>query len=102
MSNSGQIDVGYVAKLARLELDEDSRKHLQNDLEEILGYIEQLDELDVSGIEPTAHAVPLYNVMREDVAKESFDRDVMLKNAPGTVDEELVKVPQVLPGEGMS
>lgn len=102
MSNESQIDVGYVAKLARLELDEASEKQLQQDLEEILDYIEELRELDVEGIEPTAHALPIYNVMREDVAKESFDRDVMLKNAPGTVDDELLKVPQVLPGEGMS
>ena len=102
MDNNSQIDVGYVAKLARLELDEADVKHLQSDLEEILGYIEQLNELDVTDIEPTAHAVPLYNVMRDDVAKESFDREEMLKNAPGTVDDELLKVPQVLPGEGMS
>ena len=102
MSNKSQIDVGYVAKLARLELDDATTKQLQGDLEEILSYIEELSELNVDGIEPTAHALPLYNVMREDVAKESFDRDVMLKNAPGTVDDELLKVPQVLPGEGMA
>ncbi|UDQ97238.1 Asp-tRNA(Asn)/Glu-tRNA(Gln) amidotransferase subunit GatC [Lentisphaerota bacterium WC36G] len=102
MSNTSQIDVGYVAKLARLELDDASKDKLQHDLEEILAYIEELGELDVDGIEPTAHALPIYNVMREDVSKPSFEREVMLKNAPGTVDDELLKVPQVLPGEGMS
>jgi aspartyl-tRNA(Asn)/glutamyl-tRNA(Gln) amidotransferase subunit C len=68
----------------------------------ILAYIEQLEELDVSGIEPTAHATLLTNVVREDVAGESFPRETMLANAPADVNEELIKVGQVLPGEGMS
>ena len=102
MSNNGHIDVGYVAGLARLELDTETKVRLQKDMEEILAYIEQLEELDVSGIEPTAHATLLTNVIREDVAEESFPRDVMLANAPAKVDEELIRVAQVLPGEGMS
>lgn len=102
MSDNGHIDVGYVAGLARLELDPDKKEKLQKDMEEILAYIEQLEELDVSGIEPTAHAALLTNIVREDVAGESFPRDVMLANAPAEVDEELIKVAQVLPGEGMS
>jgi len=99
MSSKTEIDVGYVAKLARLELDESTRERLQHDLERILVYIEQLNGLDVSGIEPTAHAVPLTNVWREDTAGVSFDRGLMLKNAPAVIDGELLKVPKVLPGE---
>ena len=102
MSDNGQIDVGYVAGLARLELDPETKVKLQKDMEGILAYIEQLEELDVSGIEPTAHATLLTNVVREDVAGESFSRAVMLANAPAEVNEELIKVAQVLPGEGMS
>ncbi len=102
MSGKVDIDVGYVAQLARLELDDETRARLQHDLEDILGYIEQLDELDVSDIEPTAHAAALTNVWREDSAGETFDRDVMLKNAPAVIDDELIKVPKVLPGEEMS
>ena len=102
MSDHGQIDVGYVAGLARLELDPEKKAGLQKDMEEILAYIEQLEELDVSGIEPTAHAALLTNVVRKDVAGESFPRATMLANAPAEVDEELIKVAQVLPGEGMS
>jgi aspartyl-tRNA(Asn)/glutamyl-tRNA(Gln) amidotransferase subunit C len=102
MSDNSHIDVGYVASLARLEIDPEKKVKLQKDMEEILAYIEQLEELDVSGIEPTAHAALLTNVVREDVAGESFPRDVMLANAPAEVDEELIKVAQVLPGEGMS
>jgi len=102
MSDHGHIDVGYVAGLARLKLDPETKVKLQKDMEGILAYIEQLEELDVSGIEPTAHAALLTDVVREDVAEESFPRDVMLANAPAKVDEELIKVAQVLPGEGMS
>ena len=102
MSDNGQIDVGYVAGLARLELDPETKVKLQKDMEGILAYIEQLEELDVSGIEPTAHATLLTNVVREDVAGESFPRETMLANAPAEIDDKLIKVAQVLPGEGMS
>jgi len=102
MSDNGHIDVGYVASLARLEIAPEKKARLQKDMDGILAYIEQLEELDVSGIEPTAHAALLTNVVRKDVSGESFPRDVMLANAPAEVDEELIKVAQVLPGEGMS
>ena len=102
MSNNGKIDVAYIAGLARLELDPETQACLQKDMEDILAYIEQLEELDVSGIEPTAHATVLTNVVREDVAEESFPRATMLANAPADVDDKLIKVAQVLPGEGMS
>ena len=102
MSNNGHIDVAYVAGLARLEIKPEDQARLQKDMDGILAYIEQLEELDVSDIEPTAHATLLTNVVREDVAGESFPRETMLANAPADVDEELIKVAQVLPGEGMS
>jgi aspartyl-tRNA(Asn)/glutamyl-tRNA(Gln) amidotransferase subunit C len=102
MSNNGHIDVAYVAGLARLEIKPEDQARLQKDMDGILAYIEQLEELDVSGIEPTAHATLLTNVVREDVAGESFPRETMLANAPADVNEELIKVGQVLPGEGMS
>lgn len=96
------IDVGYVAELARLDLDAAAKERLQKEMESILGYIEQLQELDVTGIEPTAHAVHMANVWREDVTGKTFPREKMLENAPATVNGELIKVPQVLPGEEMS
>ena len=95
-----EIDIRYVAELARLELNSSDAEKLQRELGQIVNYIAELGELDVSGVEPTAHASLLTNVVREDVRRESFPREVMLKNAPGVVDENLVKVPQVLPGEG--
>jgi aspartyl-tRNA(Asn)/glutamyl-tRNA(Gln) amidotransferase subunit C len=96
MSDKNQFDVAKIALLARLDLTKEEEESLHKDMEGIVGYIDMLSELDVEGVEPTAHAVPLTNVCRDDVAKESFSRDAMLANAPDTVDEELIKVHQVL------
>ncbi len=93
------IDVEKVATLARLDISDANKAKLQKDMVGILEYVEQLQELDVEGIEPTAHAAQLRNVMRDDVSQPSFEREVMLSNAPLTVDDELVRVPQVLPSE---
>lgn len=104
MSNNSNavIDVKYVAELARIELSAEAVDKLQRDMQNIVAYIEQLSELDVSGIEPTAHAAALTNVVRRDEAKTSFPRETMLANAPAVLDGETVKVPQVLPGEGIN
>jgi len=96
MSNENKFDVHKIAALARLELTEAEEKVLQNDLQNIVGYIDQMSELDVADIEPTAHAVPLINVYREDVAGKSFEKDLMLKNAPSLIDDELIQVHQVV------
>ena len=95
-----EIDIDYVAKLARLEIAPEKSEKLRGELADIVNYINKLSELDVSGIEPTAHAIDVVNVWREDVAEESFPRETMLANAPDQVDGILIKVPQVLPGEG--
>ncbi len=95
-----RIDIEHVAALARLELSEEQIPKLQKDLESIVGYIASLSELDLDGVEPTAHAVTLTNVWREDVVEPSFDRDQMLANAPALLDGDLIRLPQVLPGEG--
>lgn len=103
MSNkSNAIDVKYVAELARIDLAENSIEKLQNDMQNIVGYIEQLSELDVSNIEPTFHAVQLSNVVRSDKVEPSYPRETMLANAPAVLNGEMIKVPQVLPGEGMN
>ena len=62
--------------------------------------VASLSELDLAGVEPTAHAAVLTNVWREDAAEPSYDRDRMLANAPALIDGDLIRVPQVLPGEG--
>ena len=96
------IDVAHIAALVRLEIPPEAAGKLSREMESIVGYVEMLSELDVSGIEPTAHAVPRSNVIREDAVRDSFPREAMLANAPATVDQELVKVPQVLAEEGMA
>ena len=100
--NSGGIDVRKVAELARLNLKDELADRLQTEMAAIVGYVEMLNELDVTGIEPTAHAVDRVNVTADDTAGTPFTREQMLANAPETVNGELVKVPQVLPGEGMA
>ena len=79
---SVEIDVKYVAHLARLALTPDEEKKLTSQLGNILGYIDKLKELDVAGIEPTAHAVPMVNVTRPDEIRPSLPHDDALRNAP--------------------
>jgi len=75
-----QID--YVAHLARIELTEAERDLFGAQLASILAYFAKLDELDTSGVEPTAQAMGLSNVFREDVERPSTPRDAILANAP--------------------
>ena len=79
---SAEIDVKYVAHLARLALTPEEEKQLGAQLGSILGYIEKLRELDVTDVEPTAHAVPLVNVTRPDEIRPSLSPEDALRNAP--------------------
>ncbi len=96
------IDIKYVAELARLELSEEQFGRIARDMAGIVGYIATLSEVDVSGVEPTAHAAALTNVWREDAAGVPYEREAMLANAPALLNGETIRVPQVLPGEGMN
>ena len=77
-----EIDVKYVAHLARLALTPDEEKKLGAQLGNILGYIENLRQLDVSNVEPTAHAVPMVNVTRADEIQPSLPHAEAMRNAP--------------------
>lgn len=77
-----EIDVDYVAHLARVHLSPEESKKLSAQLAQVLGYVEKLKELDVSHVEPTAHAVPLTNVTRPDEARPSLPTEDALRNAP--------------------
>ena len=79
---AAEIDVKYVAHLARIALTLDEETKLAAQLGGILGYIEKLRELDITGVEPTAHAVPLVNVTRADEVRPSLPHDEALRNAP--------------------
>ena len=96
---SSEIDIKYVADLARLDLSAEQAEKLQSELARVVEYIAELGEVNVEGVEPTAHAAQLTNVWREDEVKASFPREVMLANAPGIVHGDLIKVPRVLPSE---
>jgi aspartyl-tRNA(Asn)/glutamyl-tRNA(Gln) amidotransferase subunit C len=77
-----EIDVRYVAHLARLSLSPDEEQKIGAQLGNILGYIEKLKQVDVSGVEPTAHAFPLVNVTRPDEVLPSISNEEALRNAP--------------------
>ena len=77
-----EMDLSRVVKLARIELTPEEERRLAPQLSEVLKYIEKLNELDVSGVEPTAHATPLSNVMREDEPRDSLSQEDALRNAP--------------------
>jgi aspartyl-tRNA(Asn)/glutamyl-tRNA(Gln) amidotransferase subunit C len=76
------FDIKYIAHLARLSLTAEEEQKLSAQLSSILGYIEKLKEVDVSGVEPTAHAFPLVNVTRPDEIKPSLSNEDALRNAP--------------------
>ena len=76
------FNIQYVANLARVALTPDEEQRLGQQLTNILGYIEKLKEVDVSQVEPTAHAFPLVNVMRPDVVTGSLPHDEAMQNAP--------------------
>ena len=79
---ASDFDIKYVAHLARLSLSPAEEEQFGAQLAGILGYIEKLKQLDVSGIEPTAHAVPLVNVFRPDLVQPSLSNEEALPNAP--------------------
>lgn len=76
------LDVRYTAELARINLSEQEIATFQSQLDHIIRYVEKLKEVDVSGVEPTAHAIPVYNVFRADVPRDWFDAKAALANAP--------------------
>jgi aspartyl-tRNA(Asn)/glutamyl-tRNA(Gln) amidotransferase subunit C len=90
--------VRNIAKLSRLTVDEEHLTRLTAQLESILHYVAKVGEADVAGVEPMAHALPLHNVLRDDVAGPSLPREKVLENAPET-DGPFFKVPKVIGGD---
>lgn len=75
-------EVLHVARLARLELTPDEAKQMQGQMDAILGYIDELDELDLSDVPPTFHSIPMNAPLRADVPTRSLDRSEVLAEAP--------------------
>ncbi|MGA2220837.1 MAG: Asp-tRNA(Asn)/Glu-tRNA(Gln) amidotransferase subunit GatC [Verrucomicrobiia bacterium] len=90
-----EMDVSYVAYLARLELSATEKQKISAQLKDILSYVAKLNELDVSKVEPTAHATPLTNVLRKDEVRPSVERGRILKNAPDNA-RDLFIVPKIV------
>ena len=90
-----KMDIEKVARLARIEISREEMETFGRQLDQILTYMEQLNRLDTEGVEPTSHAIPLYNAFREDQARPSFRREDVLGIAP---EEELkhFKVPRII------
>lgn len=95
MTNISTSDIQHLASLSSLALADDEVDGLRQDLENIIGYIDQLGELDTSGVEPTYQVTGLENVWREDEVKPGISRDELLNLAPEKQNSQ-VKVPQVL------
>jgi aspartyl-tRNA(Asn)/glutamyl-tRNA(Gln) amidotransferase subunit C len=88
-------DVRHVARLARLSLSDEELERMREQLDAILAYIDKLRELDVEGVEPTSHAVPLVNVMRDDEITPVLSQEAALANAPDRAGE-LFRVPRII------
>jgi len=88
-------EVEHVAVLARLALKDDELDRFTGEMDQILGYVEKLNELDTEGIIPTAHAVPVENAFRDDVVRPSIGIDKALQNAPDPADD-CFRVPKVI------
>lgn len=95
MANSPEINIDYVAKLARIELTSEEKEKYSQQLGQILGYFQKLSEIDVSDVEPSAHAHAIYNVWREDVEGTPMNVDDALMNAPAKRDNQIV-VPKIV------
>lgn len=89
-------DVRYVAGLAKIAVSDDEAARLQKELDAILGYVQQLDQLDTTGVEPTYQVTGLKNVDRADeIIDYGVSQEALLNNAPQSKDSQ-IKVPKVL------
>jgi len=95
VSESGEIDVAYVAQLARMNLSAAEKDLFQKQLSDVLHYIEKLREVDVSQVEAATHAIPVFNVFREDKPRDWFAAEEALSNAPRKANNLFI-VPKVV------
>jgi aspartyl-tRNA(Asn)/glutamyl-tRNA(Gln) amidotransferase subunit C len=91
-------EVEHIAELARLKFNEDELENFTKQLNEILTYVEKLNELDTENVEPLSHPVENNNVFRDDIVKPSIPKNEALKNAPEK-DENFFRVPKVIGGD---
>ncbi len=90
-----KIDIHHVAKLARLSLNEEEASRYASQLDGILTYIDTLTRYNLDGVEPTAHAMPVYDVLRADESRPGFTQDQALSNAPKRHGDQ-IQIPKVI------
>jgi len=95
MNQTSDIDIEYVANLARIALTAAEKEKFAQQLGDILHYVEKLKQVDVAGVEPMAHASPVFNVWAEDAARPGLPVEQALRNAPAQRDH-LVVLPRVV------
>ena len=92
-----KIDVKYTAELARLELSPEEQELFQAQLEDIVGYVEKISEVDIEGVPPMMHGREIVNAFREDEVRPSLDKESALSNAPARVGDEFL-LPKIVEG----
>lgn len=95
MSTPSDLDVAYVARLARLELSAEETALFQTQLSQILAHAARLQALDLKGVEPAAHASPQFDVLRADEARSGLTQEEALRNAPRAANGLFI-VPKVI------
>ena len=95
MSEKSEFDVAHVAQLARIDLSEEETLLFQKQLGDVLKYVNKLREVDVSHVEASAHAIPIFNVFREDEPRDWFTTEEALSNAPRKANNLFI-VPKVV------
>jgi aspartyl-tRNA(Asn)/glutamyl-tRNA(Gln) amidotransferase subunit C len=95
MARTSDLDVAYVARLARINLTEAEAKVFQKQLDDVLRYVEKLRQADVTHVEPAAHVLPIFNVFRHDAPRDWFTAEQALSNAPRKANDLFI-VPKVV------
>ena len=95
MQETQNIDVGYVANLARLNLTDAEKEAFQRQLGALLAHVDKLGELNLDGIEPTAYGQPVYSEMRADASRDGLEPEAALSNAPLRRGDEF-QVPKIV------
>ncbi len=95
MSSAPNLNIEHVAKLARLALTPEEKSKFSQQVGDVLHHIEQLGKVDVTGVEPTAHAFAVYNVWQDDVPQPGLPVEAALRNAPAQRDH-MIAVPKVV------
>jgi aspartyl-tRNA(Asn)/glutamyl-tRNA(Gln) amidotransferase subunit C len=90
-----KMDVRYVARLARLELSDAEAAMFQGQLEEVLGYVDKIQQLDLTGVEPMSHACALTNAFRDDEVRPGLPIEPVMRNAPASGGDQFL-VPRIM------